>query len=66
VPAADPIALAEAIRPYVLDRELARQQGRAGRLKVEARFSMDAMVNSYMQVYDRVLESKVRQTVMQS
>ncbi len=66
VPAANPIALAEAIKPYVIDGELARHHGHANRRTAQARFSMEAMVNSYMQVYDRVLESKVRQTVMQS
>ena len=66
VPAANPVALAEAIKPYVIDGELARHHGHANRRTAQARFSMEAMVNSYMQVYDRVLESKVRQTVMQS
>lgn len=66
VPAANPIALAEAIKPYVIDGELAQHHGHANRRTAQARFSMEAMVNSYMQVYDRVLESKVRQTVMQS
>ena len=66
VPAANPVALAEAIKPYVIDCELARHHGHANRRTAQARFSMEAMVNSYMQVYDRVLESKVRQTVMQS
>ena len=66
VPAANPIALAEAIKPYLIDGELARHHGRANRLTAETRFSMEAMVKSYMQVYDRVLERKVRQTVMQS
>ena len=66
VPAANPIALAEAIKPYVIDGELARHHGHANRRTAQARFSMEAMVNGYMQVYDRVLESKVRQTVMQS
>ncbi len=66
VPAANPIALAEAIKPYVIDGELALHHGHASRRTAQARFSMEAMVNSYMQVYDRVLESKVRQTIMQS
>lgn len=66
VPAANPIALAEAIAPYVLEPERAKQQGRASRRRAESRFSMESMVNSYVQVYDRVLERKVRQTAMQS
>ena len=66
VPAADPIAIAEAIRPYLINSELVRHHGRASRLRAETRFSMDAMLDSYVQVYDRVLERKVRQTAMQS
>ncbi len=66
VPAADPIALADAIAPYVLNLEMARQQGVASRLRAEARFSIEAMVDRYVQVYDRVLERKVKQTAMQS
>ena len=66
VPAANPIALADAIAPYVLNLEMARQQGVASRLRAEARFSIEAMVNRYVQVYDRVLERKVKQTAMQS
>ena len=66
VPPANPGALAEAIVPYLLNRNLAASQGRAGRTRAESRFSMESMVNSYMQVYDRVLERKTGQTVMQS
>jgi sugar transferase (PEP-CTERM/EpsH1 system associated) len=65
VPAANPSALAEAIVPYLLKPALAAKQGRAGRIRTETRFSMESMVNSYMQVYDRVLERKIGQTVMQ-
>ena len=66
VPAADSIALADAIAPYVVNRQLARQQGLASRLRAESRFSMETMVNRYVQVYDRMLERKVRQTAMQN
>jgi sugar transferase (PEP-CTERM/EpsH1 system associated) len=66
VPEADPVALAEAIKPYVVDSQLRRRHGQAGRHRAETRFSMDAMMNSYMQVYAHVLERKVRQTAMQS
>lgn len=66
VPAANPSALAEAIVPYLLKPALTATQGRAGRIRAETRFSMESMVNSYMQVYDRVLERKTGQTVMQS
>ena len=66
VPAADPVALAIAMQRYFLDERLLKTHGKAGRLKAETRFSMETMANSYMQLYDRVLERKVRQTVMQS
>ena len=66
VSAANPVALAEAIKPYVLDSQMRRQHGQVGRLRAETRFSMEAMMDSYMQVYAHVLERKVRQTAMQS
>jgi sugar transferase (PEP-CTERM/EpsH1 system associated) len=66
VPAAHPIALAEAMVPYVMNRQMTSEQGRASRIRAEQRFSMETMVNSYVQVYDRMLERKVRQTAMQS
>ena len=66
VPAANPYALADAIARYVLQPALAANHGRAGRMRTETRFSMESMVDSYMQVYDRMLERKTRQTVMQS
>jgi sugar transferase (PEP-CTERM/EpsH1 system associated) len=65
-PPADPSALAEAMVPYLKNPELAANQGRAGRALSESRFSLESMVNSYIQVYDRVLERKTGQTVMQS
>jgi len=55
VPRADPDALARALRHYVEDRALARVHGRAGRARVEKGFSMEAMVNGYLSVYDALL-----------
>ena len=66
VPVSDSIALAHAMQRYFLNQELLKLHGKAGRIKTETRFSMETMVNSYMQVYSRMLERKVRQTVMQS
>ena len=66
VPPADPNALTEAIVRYLKNPELVANQGRAGRALTDSRFSMESMVNSYMRVYDRVLERKTGQTVMQS
>jgi sugar transferase (PEP-CTERM/EpsH1 system associated) len=53
---ADPVAMAEAICIYGRDRGLAVSHGRAGRQRVENQFSMAAMVNSYLAVYDAVLQ----------
>ncbi|MEO5862131.1 MAG: TIGR03088 family PEP-CTERM/XrtA system glycosyltransferase [Burkholderiales bacterium] len=66
IPAADPGALAEAIIPYLLIPGLCANRGRAGRIRTESQFSIESMVDSYMRVYDRVLERKTVQTVMQS
>jgi sugar transferase (PEP-CTERM/EpsH1 system associated) len=56
VPPSDPVAMAEAIGIYGRDRGLAMCHGRAGRQRVENQFSMAAMVNSYLAVYDAVLQ----------
>jgi sugar transferase (PEP-CTERM/EpsH1 system associated) len=56
VPPADPVAMAEAICIYGRDRVLAVCHGRAGRKRVENQFSMVSMVNSYLAVYDAVLQ----------
>jgi sugar transferase (PEP-CTERM/EpsH1 system associated) len=56
VPPADPVAMAEAIYIYGCDRGLAVCHGRASRQRVENQFSMAAMVNNYLAVYDAVLQ----------
>lgn len=58
VPPADPVAMAEAIRTYLVDTDQLSRHGRAGRKRVEERFSMEAMVNGYLAVYDSVLRGK--------
>lgn len=55
VPPAAPEAMAQALLTYFEDNALARIHGAAGRAKIEAQFSMDAMVRGYMGVYDAVL-----------
>lgn len=57
VPAADPLALADAIEVYLRDPSMRQRHGRAGRERVEQAFSIDEMVNKYVQVYESVLES---------
>lgn len=58
VPPGDPPALAEAIGSYLRQRNLLAEHGRAARARVEAHFSMAAMVNGYLAVYDHVLAKK--------
>ncbi len=55
VPAADPQALALAIREYVVNPEMAKRQGSAARRITEQRFGLDVMVKKYIDLYDRVL-----------
>lgn len=47
--------LATAFMLYRDDAVMARSQGEAGRARVRARFSLDAMTAQYMQLYDHVL-----------
>ncbi len=60
VPAEDPVAMANAIRKYLNHPDLLRTHGQAGRKRVEQHFSMEKMVNGYMEVYDNVLTRKRR------
>jgi sugar transferase (PEP-CTERM/EpsH1 system associated) len=55
VPPADSEAMAQALLKYFEDKLLIETHGAAGRAKIEARFSMAAMVKGYMGVYDAVL-----------
>ncbi len=55
VPPADPAALAEACIRLACSPALRRELGEAGRVTVEARFSLDAMVRSIEAVYDEEL-----------
>lgn len=53
VPTGDPEALARALIDYASNPDQARATGRAGRAAVERRFSMEAMVAAYQELYDR-------------
>ncbi|MCX7195294.1 MAG: TIGR03088 family PEP-CTERM/XrtA system glycosyltransferase [Proteobacteria bacterium] len=55
VPSADPKAMAHALLMYYQDSARAHSHGAAGRAKIEAHFSMSAMVRGYLNVYDKVL-----------
>ncbi len=52
VPSADPAALAASLARLAADPALAGAMGRAGRERVLARFSMQAMVSAYQGIYD--------------
>jgi len=54
-PAADSAALARAVLAYFADPALARRHGRAGRVLVERRFSLDRMIEQYHALYSRAL-----------
>jgi glycosyltransferase involved in cell wall biosynthesis len=54
--------MAEALATYAGQPQLAREHGMAGRRVVEARYSIDAMLGSYMALYDRLLASKTTLT----
>ncbi|GAB3248715.1 TIGR03088 family PEP-CTERM/XrtA system glycosyltransferase [Chitinimonas naiadis] len=53
VPAANVTAMRDALLQYARNPDDARQAGQSGRSEMEKRFSMDAMVSSYQQLYDR-------------
>ena len=55
VPAGDAVAMAQAMLAYSRAPDLAESHGRAGRAEVERRFSMEAMLRAYMEVYDSVI-----------
>jgi len=60
VPSANPVAMADAISCYFADPEKCKRDGQAGRKRIEERFSMEAMVNGYLAVYDSVLRNDRR------
>ncbi|KFI05142.1 TIGR03088 family PEP-CTERM/XrtA system glycosyltransferase [Massilia sp. BSC265] len=61
VPPQDTEALAQALASYVRDPALRRQRGEAARARVEAAFSMRAMLAEYGKLYDRLCHQKIRQ-----
>jgi sugar transferase (PEP-CTERM/EpsH1 system associated) len=56
VPAANAPALAAAIRTYVEDPVLRRRHGAESRARATANFSIDSMVGSYLDLYDRAIQ----------
>lgn len=58
VPPAQPQAMADVLRGYIMDPELRSRHGSSAREAVERRFSLEAMVSGYEEVYDRLLRSR--------
>lgn len=58
VPPAEPEAIADVVAAYVQQRDHLTMHGRAARARAETCFSMTAMVNGYLAVYDRVLAER--------
>ncbi|WP_260295937.1 TIGR03088 family PEP-CTERM/XrtA system glycosyltransferase [Sedimenticola hydrogenitrophicus] len=57
VPAADSRAMAEMLERYVRDEELRLSQGEIGRRRAEEQFSISAMVDNYLVVYDSLVSA---------
>ncbi|PLX63024.1 TIGR03088 family PEP-CTERM/XrtA system glycosyltransferase [Sedimenticola selenatireducens] len=60
IPAADSQALANALAHYLWNRELLKTHGTAARERIEERFSITAMVEQYIGVYDQMLSASTR------
>jgi glycosyltransferase involved in cell wall biosynthesis len=60
IPPVNSIALAHAIRSYLLHPELLSIHGQAGRKRAEDCFSLEKMVSGYTGVYDKLLERRKR------
>jgi sugar transferase (PEP-CTERM/EpsH1 system associated) len=56
---ADPEAMARVLAVYVQDPGMARRRGLAGRARVEREFSLPAMVDRYLSVYDQLVQERV-------
>jgi sugar transferase (PEP-CTERM/EpsH1 system associated) len=55
VPRDDPESMARAMHAYAESKELCRSHGIEARRTVERKFGMEAMVDAYMTIYDRLL-----------
>lgn len=60
VPAGDPQALAAALAVYVRAPSLARRHGATARARIVQKYSIDAMLASYVALYDRLCKSKTK------
>jgi len=55
IPPANPVVMASALQNYIDEPEKIKIHGLAGRRRVEEKFSMQVMVNSYLHMYDDVM-----------
>ena len=55
VPPGEPEVMAKTIQEYYKNPDLVVSQGKAARQEIEARYSMEAMTDGYLKVYDRVI-----------
>lgn len=62
-PPVDPPAMGAAICRYMENAPLRLDHGRMARFTAESRFSLDAMVNGYMSVYDAVVRGGTKRNV---
>jgi sugar transferase (PEP-CTERM/EpsH1 system associated) len=60
VPPSNPKAMAELLIYLASNPNAAQQMGMAGRHRVQAKFSMQAMVNTYQAVYDQQLKRRTQ------
>jgi len=58
VPPNDSAALAQAMIKLLLDGDLRKRMGEAGRAKIDAKFSARTMVNQIQAVYEELIKSK--------
>ena len=56
----EPEKMAQVLLAYVSDPARMKLEGQVARAEIEARFSMDAMVNAYLAVYDQVLKTNTK------
>jgi sugar transferase (PEP-CTERM/EpsH1 system associated) len=58
VPPGDPEQMARAMLGYVMDSERTRRHGLEGRARVEQHYSIAAMLDQYMSLYDELCKTK--------
>ena len=59
VPKQDPLAMSVAFKRYLLEPELLKRHGLAGRARVVSMFSLNRMMADYMAIYDKLLAERV-------